>query len=332
MTELVLELLTDPYRKSYGDVRDYCFRLNGEILSLPQNKEEDEMMDKTIWDYQLKRYANNLTRLNDEAAITQIAVAAETKWFDQDTVEQKFIEMGYPMHSRQQTYPAGGKLELFHPFTGAPLKEYREGYIWPQTMSYFMFPQQCITCTSSVKVPKIGGNPFHSSTQPFCFSEKCSVNPMRNYICMFTQEPSFTIRGLCKDAVMDTQYKLADHVPGDGTQGVNADTRSYVGPKGWVISRNKTDARWRMSHYYYTDLTLTMLDADALPVGRHKWLVENNVCNEGLTSPEELLISGCDDTQFTCDDGKCLDISQRCNNVEVFISNPFYLNIIWNDL
>ena len=103
-------------------------------------------------------------------------------------------------------------------------------------------------------------------------------------------------------------------------------------PKGWVISRNKTDARWRMSHYYYTDLTLTMLDADALPVGRHKWLVENNVCNEGLTSPEELLISGCDDTQFTCDDGKCLDISQRCNNVEVFISNPFYLNIIWNDL
>ena len=157
-------------------------------------------------------------------------------------VEQKFIEMGYPMHSRQQTYPAGGKLELFHPFTGAPLKEYREGYIWPQTMSYFMFPQQCITCTSSVKVPKIGGNPFHSSTQPFCFSEKCSVNPMRNYICMFTQEPSFTIRGLCKDAVMDTQYKLADHVPGDGTQGVNADTRSYVGPKGWVISRNKTDA------------------------------------------------------------------------------------------
>ena len=102
-------------------------------------------------------------------------------------------------------------------------------------------------------------------------------------------------------------------------------------PKGWVISRNKTDARWRMSHYYYTDLTLTMLDADALPVGRHKWLVENNVCNEGLTSPEELLISGCDDTQFTCDDGKCLDISQRCNNVEVFISNliTYYFGMIF---
>ena len=75
-----------------------------------------------------------------------------------------------------------------------------------------------------------------------------------------------------------------------------------------------------MSIYYYTELTLTMLDADVLPVGRHKWLVENNVCNEGMTSSEELMISGCDDGQFTCDDGKCLEISQRCNNVEVIMN------------
>ena len=60
-----------------------------------------------------------------------------------------------------------------------------------------------------------------------------------------------------------------------------------------------------------------MLDTDDLPVGRHKWMVENNVCNEGATSSETLLISGCEDGEFTCDDGKCLDISQRCNNIEV---------------
>ena len=65
------------------------------------------------------------------------------------------------------------------------------------------------------------------------------------------------------------------------------------------------------------DLTLTMLDQDSLPVGRHKWLVENNVCNEGETSSEILQLSGCEEGQFTCDDGKCLEMSQRCNNIEV---------------
>ena len=73
-----------------------------------------------------------------------------------------------------------------------------------------------------------------------------------------------------------------------------------------------------MSHYHYTDLRLTMMDNDImLPVGRHKWRVENNACNEGETSPEILLLSGCDEGQFTCDDGKCLEISQRCNGIEV---------------
>ena len=49
-----------------------------------------------------------------------------------------------------------------------------------------------------------------------------------------------------------------------------------------------------------------MLDFDA--VGRHKWMVENNVCSEGETSSMKLQISGCKKEQFTCDDGKYIDI------------------------
>ena len=115
---------------------------------------------------------------------------------------------------------------------------------------------------------------------------------------------------------MDTQYKFADHKPGPFGWAKD-DYRSFVGPKGWIISRNKTDKKWRMTHYYYTDLSLTLLASDALPVGRHKWLVENNVCQEGETSTEILQLSGCEEEQFTCDDGKCLQMSQRCNNIEV---------------
>ena len=95
------------------------------------------------------------------------------------------------------------------------------------------------------------------------------------------------------------------------------DTRGYVGPKGWKISRNHTDKTWMITHYYYTNMYLIMQDIDALPMGRHRWRVENNVCNGGITNYQDLLISGCEEGDFTCDDGKCLDISQRCNNIEV---------------
>ena len=94
-------------------------------------------------------------------------------------------------------------------------------------------------------------------------------------------------------------------------------TRRYVGPKGWIISRNEFNKKWQMNHTHYPELTLTMLDTDALPLGRHKWLLENNACKQGETSSQVLLMSGCRESEFTCDDGKCLDITQRCNNIEV---------------
>ena len=203
-----------------------------------------------------------------------------------------------------------------HPFKEVPLTGYKEGYVWPQTKTYYKSPQLCLACYSSMKEPKVGVD-WKDHKDSFCLNAKCTTWYQWSYICMFPEEPTFNIRGLCKDSVMDTQYNFADHIPGSLLQG-EEDYRSYVRTKGWVISRSKQDYIWRMSHYFYTDLTFTMLDSDALPIGRHKWLIENNVCNEGETSAQELQISGCQEGQFTCDDGKCLEIFQRCNNIEAW--------------
>ena len=80
-----------------------------------------------------------------------------------------------------------------------------------------------------------------------------------------------------------------------------------------------------MNHTHYPELTLTMLDTDALPVGRHTWKMENNACNQGETSTQVLVMSACQESEFTCDDGKCVNITQRCNNIEV-ICRWHYLN------
>ena len=64
---------------------------------------------------------------------------------------------------------------------------------------------------------------------------------------------------------MDTEYKFAEHGPID--QSITSfidwgkdNTRSYVGPNGWIISRGTKDKKWRMNHKYFKENLLTMTD------------------------------------------------------------------------
>ena len=326
----VLEFMSDPYVKSYSESLDYCMRLNGYLLTIPQNEEELEVMDKAMWDFMMKRVSNNVTFLIKNKKFVGMWMAAETKLSEAEKSSEveKFL-------SRDITYPNNGQFQWYHTLTGKALNPYLPG-----NMMIYMHQadaivrKQCGACRSSMKDP----NPDHTflfKTIAWCQYNSCTQKRNDGAMCSFPTEPTFKVRGLCSDAPMDTQYKLADHQPMDLSLSQKywewgPDTRGYVGPKGWTITRNHTDKSWRMTHYYYTDLSLTMQDSDRLPVGRHKWRVENNICNEGETSSETLLISACEEGDFTCDDGKCLDISQRCNNIEVRYNKYFrYDDYLW---
>ena len=55
------------------------------------------------------------------------------------------------------------------------------------------------------------------------------------------------------------------------------------------------------------------MDSSRRPFGKQSWLVKNNVCNNGKDSAIKLLLSSCNDDQFTCDDGTCVPIEFRCD-------------------
>ena len=107
-----------------------------------------------------------------------------------------------------------GKVALFHPWTGASLPMYRDGLVWEQLMSYYKFPKLCTRCRASSK--KIHWHSWAKKAQlePWCRLEECTGVHHWPYMCAFNGEPTLTVRGLCKDAVMDTQYKFAEHIPG----------------------------------------------------------------------------------------------------------------------
>ena len=281
--------------------QDYCLRHNGQLMPLPQSQEEEDVMDKISWDFFAKAF--NITWFIENWMIQGLWVATEGTISD--------ISSGAA--NDEQIYPPGGEIPLIHPLTKEPIKVFRKDILWPQKATTYTPMKHCPRCWNSLKYPQ-PGNFLNDRTKFLCEQLPCNNKEGAHIICMFSKEPRFKVRGLCKDSVMDTQYKFADPERSKWDQ----ITRGYVGPKGWMISKNKTDKKWRMSHYYYTDLTLTMLDQDVFPIGKHKWRAENNVCTEGRTSSMVLQISGCKEGEFTCDDGKCLDITQRCNNIEVY--------------
>ena len=312
---LVLEYIEHNENKDIDEAKDMCFRLNGELMTVPQNEEEEFIMRKIVNDFIMKKVSNNQTYLKENEIKVQWWLAGESEGEEKDIYTS----------AREQAYAPNGESTYFHPITGVKLNPAKP-MTRPNYSTNPKFRKLCMRCYNGLNNEKISDFWWWKNT-PHCMPSICSQRDANSVICQFEKEPTFKLRGLCKDALMDTQYKLAEPEPYDLSSptlyhdyvNLGKHARRFVGPKGWVISRNKTDSKWRMTHYYYTDLMLTMMAKNTLPFGRHKWKIENNVCNEGKTSLETLQLSACPEGWFTCDDGKCLEISQRCNNIEVRI-------------
>ena len=151
LLDSVLEYITEPINIPHSAAVDRCFRLNGELITLPQNDEEEKAMDNVLWDFMLKRVENNMTKLIEDGPSVWTWVAAVTRMVDENSIDVKFEQMGFDVNSKQQTYPPNGELDLVHPYTGGPLKRHRPGFVWPQMMTYYKFPQLCLSCISSMK-------------------------------------------------------------------------------------------------------------------------------------------------------------------------------------
>ena len=309
---LVLEYIEHNERKTLEEAKDMCFRLNGELMTVPQNKEEELIIRKIIHNFIMKKVSNNQTYLDKNEFSMMWWLGGESRGEDTDMYTSP----------REQAYALNGESTYFHPITGVKLNPIKP-MMRPDFATNPRFRKQCVKCYNGPNNKNVSHSWWWHNT-PWCIPTICTQMNKGGPICQFEKVPTFKLRGLCKDALMDTQYKLAEPEPYDLDQDLSTpfvyggdDVGGYVGPKGWVIFRNRTDKRWWMTHYYYKDLSLTMMTQNMLPLGRHKWKIENNVCNEGTTNYQTLQLSACDQGQFTCDDGKCLDISQRCNNIEV---------------
>ena len=63
------------------------------------------------------------------------------------------------------------------------------------------------------------------------------------------------------------------------------------------------------------NISIILSDDDILPVGKKPWSLPDSSCNKGQDEERTLLLTSCQEGQFSCDNAECIDIVNRCDGV-----------------
>ena len=123
-------------------------------------------------------------------------------------------------------------------------------------------------------------------------------------ICSVTQTPVFTLKGLCaKGSTLEwNYYPLLSKTH---------QIESLDGYKNRAIMSISNDRTWRIQT---EDARIQINYTVGYPIGRLTWDWYDNTCGVSVYQRRLLTFSTCEiGTQFTCNSGRCISISQRCD-------------------
>ena len=159
--------------------------------------------------------------------------------------------------------------------------------------------------------PWAGDNPFRCA---FLLDENSWGNQFcewPHYACMCKHEPQeyLEFRGLCPTSQVDRFYKPINGLTDSmklGIQGLKQTLITYnEDEEVWILNVPDTNVTGR-STAVHASFTL----------GKHNWTIEGDKgCNRGEEYVTELKMSGCQDGYFTCNDGQCVIMDLRCNQM-----------------
>ena len=116
------------------------------------------------------------------------------------------------------------------------------------------------------------------------------------------------LRGLCPDSAVDSLY-----IPRNGGNG----QVTYVSNKGNIISYDNDKSLWSFSKHGSRVTGHSKSSKFSFCLGKQTWTIENDTdgCSHGQPYLSQLKLSHCRDGQFTCNDGQCVSMKQRCDQI-----------------
>ena len=84
----------------------------------------------------------------------------------------------------------------------------------------------------------------------------------------------------------------------------------FYGFKKTKILLDKSSNRWKVLSLDNNTEILVLADKARLPIGPKEWIVPEDICRDGKTT-RRLVLTSCNETEFSCNDGTCIPIEER---------------------
>ena len=136
-------------------------------------------------------------------------------------------------------------------------------------------------------------------------------SPYQACPCQYRQQPLLLLKGLCRESMLDTQFTPKQKV-------IPPIDVILVGKRTTQIQYNDSSGQWILTDAVSSVTAVSEATKVSYVLGKHRWTVSNDVfsCNKGQPYSTLLMLSGCNpDGEFTCDDGQCITMEQRCNQI-----------------
>ena len=125
-------------------------------------------------------------------------------------------------------------------------------------------------------------------------------------LCQLDKILVLRLRGLCKRSKIDTHYTLNYYPNG---------TIYFLGIFGTDIRYDQL--LWRMNVNMESTKAFTTAEEQSFILGKHEWTIErdSDKCHNDKLEKSQLKMSGCSEAHFTCNNGDCVMMKERCDQM-----------------
>ena len=128
--------------------------------------------------------------------------------------------------------------------------------------------------------------------------------------CSYPTQPLLKLRGVCSSSSIDNLF-LLKQLP------TNTNFMIILGQTTTRIDYNNTISRWILTDAVHGVTGSSRATKRSYLLGKHEWTISNDdyECGKGRQYTNMLKLTGCAEDEFTCDDGQCIKMERRCDQV-----------------
>ena len=130
-------------------------------------------------------------------------------------------------------------------------------------------------------------------------------------LCSYPFQPLLRLRGRCLSSLLiDPLFSLKQLPDSD-----KLDSIIILGQITSRIEYNNRINRWMLTDAKSNLTAVSQATKVSYLLGKHEWTISNDdyQCGKGKPYTTLLKLTGCKEDEFTCNDGQCVKMEERCN-------------------